>query len=395
MTSDTAIRASGETATRRRDAVEGALLPSLKLSMRAVGGAEFDRLVADFDGVCQEELYCYASRRWPGTSIEPVLFERDGEILGGTLVMLQSMPLRLGAVAVVKWGPMVKDASRPDYDAVYRGMIEALIADYAIRRRLPVSVMPRASVAPVNRAFALLRERGFEVGASLRFPNRYVVRLGVSDDAQRSSLAQKWRYHLTRSEKAGLTFEHAGPERLADFTALYEAMTARKDFADHAAFDTVPALLASPVAALRPELFLVYHGDALVAGALIHKAGDTAVYLYGATNDAALKLRAGYFMQWHIIRWLRDNTRAAWYDLGGTDGFKGLHQFKKGMVGELGVITPVPPVTLYASYPLPLMLGRAAFLVREVVASVARWRERFRYSARPDMKRPSETDTLK
>ena len=102
------------------------------------------------------------------------------------------------------------------------------------------------------------------------------------------------------------------------------------------------------------------HEGEVVAGAIIFKAGDRAVYLYGATNDKALPLRAGYFMHWHIIRWLRDNTPAHWYDLGGTDGFQGLHQFKKGMVGDAGVITPVPPVANYAAYRLPSLLGDAA-----------------------------------
>ena len=85
----------------------------------------------------------------------------------------------------------------------------------------------------------------------------------------------------------------------------------------------------------------------VVAGAVIFTAGRTAAYLYGATNDDALPLRAGYFMQWNIIRWLRDNTRAEFYDLGGTDGFQGLHQFKKGLVGTEGLITPVPPICNY------------------------------------------------
>src|SRR5262249_30253953 len=146
-----------------------------------------------------------------------------------------------------------------------------------------------------------------------------------------------WRYHLNKADKAGLSFEHAAAERLGEFTALYEQMVDRKKFPDHSAYDTVPALMAMPDAALRPELFFVRHEGTIVAGAVIFKAGDRAVYLYGATSAAALELRAGYYLHWHIIRWLRDNTRADWYDLGGTDGFQGLHQFKKGMVGERGI----------------------------------------------------------
>ena len=62
---------------------------------------------------------------------------------------------------------------------------------------------------------------------------------------------------------------------------------------------------------LRPELFLVSEGGEVIAGAIIFKAGDRAVYLYGATQDRALPLRAGYFLHWHIIGWLKANTRAA------------------------------------------------------------------------------------
>jgi hypothetical protein len=77
-------------------------------------------------------------------------------------------------------------------------------------------------------------------------------------------------------------------------------------------------------------------------------------------------------MHWHIIRWLRDNTQATWYDLGGTDGFQGLHQFKKGMVGDAGVIRPVPPVANYASRPMAYLFGMGAFAVRDSVHAAKR-----------------------
>jgi hypothetical protein len=130
--------------------------------------------------------------------------------------------------------------------------------------------------------------------------------------------------------------------------------------------------------ALRPELFFVRHKGELVAGAIIFKAGDMAVYLYGATNDQALPLRAGYFLHWHIIRWLRDNTEASWYDLGGTEGNQGLHQFKKGMVGEAGFIAPVPPVANYSSHLLPTLTGNLAFGARELAIFGRKALERLR-----------------
>src|SRR5690606_26916095 len=71
-----------------------------------------------------------------------------------------------------------------------------------------------------------------------------------------------------------------------------------------------------------------------------------------------------YFLHWHIIRWLRDNTRAQWYDLGGTDGSHGLHQFKSGMVGDAGYIHPLPPITNYAARMSARLAGEAAYGAR-------------------------------
>ena len=181
-------------------------------------------------------------------------------------------------------------------------------------------------------------------------------------------------------------FERASRDQLPEFDRLYHAMTDRKKFPDYSAYDTVPKLMDASVEALRPELFFVKKDDEIVAGALIFTAGRTAVYLYGATNDRALPLRAGYFLQWNIIRWLRDNTGADHYDLGGTDGFQGLHQFKKGMVGGEGVITPVPPIYNFASNPVALVLGTAAYAARDGLHEL----KRFINWLRNDMARPNQ-----
>jgi hypothetical protein len=348
----------------------------------------WDETIAAFDEVCQEQLLTFALNRWPSVTQEPVVFKAGGEVVGGSLMMIQRLPLGVGNIAIAKWGPMLRRAERPDAMAIYTGMIEALIAEYAVERRMMISVLPPAPIGPFNHRYEHLMARGFQAGATLLFPSRYIVNLRLSDEEQRKSLHQKWRYHLNKSEKAGLSFEHATPDRLPEFDALYEAMTDRKKFPDHSAYETVPALMAMENDTARPELFFVRHEGEIVAGAIIFKAGQRAVYLYGATNEKALPLRAGYFMHWHIIRWLRDNTPADWYDLGGTDGFQGLHQFKKGMVGEAGVITPVPPVANYAARWLPKVMGNGAFWARDMIQHARRFVDGLRTDkAKPDQAR--------
>lgn len=362
--------------------------PASAVTMHMVAPAAWDDVIAAFDGVCQEQLATFAMGRWPDVVLEPQLFRRDGEVVGGCLIMVQRLPLGLGAIAVAKWAPMLRHTDSPEAGAIYAAVIEALCAEYAGRRGLMLSVLPRATLGEHNTEYEHLLRRGFRKGATLLFPDRYIVNLRLSDAEQRASFHQKWRYHLNKSDKAGLSFEHAGPERRPEFDALYEQMLDRKKFADHSAYGTVPALMEMDNPTLRPELFFVRHAGEIVAGAIIFKAGDRAVYLYGATTAAALELRAGYFLHWHVIRWLRDNTPARWYDLGGTDGFQGLHQFKKGMVGDRGVINPVPPVANYAERWWPRLLGEAAFTGRELVHALRRQIDRLRPDrAKPDQRR--------
>lgn len=358
----------------------------LSLAMRQLPEADWEQQVAGFADICPEQLVRFASTRWPGVALEPMLFsDALGTVVGGCLVMVQPLPLRLGAIAVAKWGPMLAESGRPDADAIYAGMIEGLVERYARQQRLMLSVMPHAAPTDGNPQFEHLMARGFRRGAGFAWPDRYIVNLRLSDDEQRRSFEQKWRYNLRKSEQAGLSFEHAGPERLGEFDRLYQAMTDRKKFHDYSVYATVPSLFATPNPALRPELFFVRAGDELVSGAIIFKAGHRAVYLYGASGEAALRLRAGYFLHWHVIRWLRDNTAAAWYDLGGTDGFQGLHQFKKGMVGSAGLIRPLPPAANYAAHWLPFLLGDAAFSARETWQAAQRLLDRLRRGhPRPD-----------
>lgn len=362
------------------------MTPGLRL--KSIEPEEWDVYASGFDGAVQEQLYAFAQNRWPNVTPEPWLFTEGDEVVGGVLMMVQGLPLKLGSIAVSKWGPIFADDARADADRLYAGAIEALVEEYADKRGMMLSVLPRAEPRPGNIALDYLKGRGFSAGSKLPFPDRYFVRLKLDDETLLKSFGQKWRYHLKKSFKESLDFEVGAPTRAEEFDVLYNAMTNRKQFPDHSAYDdTFDALMAIKDPQLRPKLFFVRHKGEIVAGSVIFAAGDKTVYLYGATNDRALPLRAGYFMHWHIIRWLRDNTSAHWYDLGGTDGFQGLHQFKKGMVGTTGEIRPVPPVMNYASALKARLLGNAAFKARDWLSQFMRVIERMRSATKPDQER--------
>lgn len=361
-------------------------IPSAHADVSALGTATlhverlspdaWDRCASRFDGICQEQLCAYAQGRWPGLALEPLVFSRDGKVIGGALVMIQPLPLGLSSIALTKWGPMLADNTHPEADRLMDQMVDHIMQIYAKERAMMVTIMARTAPGEVNADFQRLLAKGFVEGQGVNFPNRYVVDVRLDDETRMVRFAQKWRYHLRKSFKAELTFEHTGPEQLDSFMVLYNAMSDRKQFPDHSAIGSLERFLAMPDGTARPELFFVTHEGETVAGAVIFTAGDTATYLYGATSDAALDLRAGYFLHWHIIRWLRDNTDAKVYDLGGTDGFQGLHQFKSGMVGDGGYIAPIPPMANYATSLRAKFWGTVAYEAR---AFATRTRDRLQH----------------
>lgn len=369
----------------RRDAVLSGRLLAAPVSFQ-----DWDRFAIGCDGVVQEQLAAFASSRWPAVALEPWVFSSSGDAIGGALVMVQPLPARLGHIAICKWGPILRHEVAEDAPAHHLQMLEALVEIYARRRGLMLSVVPRAEPASQNVALGHLRNLRFRKGAELSFPDRYLVNVRLDEECALKSLEQKWRYNLRKSFKQGLEFEAGNTAQLGEFDSLYQAMSDRKRFADHSAYGTLDRFMDASAPEGKPRLFFVRRSGELVAGAVIFTCGRTAVYLYGATNEAALPLRAGYFMHWHIIRWLRENTQAHWYDLGGTDGFNGLHQFKKGLVGSAGFVSPVPPMMNRADTLHAQLAGGLAHAVHGGVQKLkfhaGNWRNGL---ARPDQKRPS------
>lgn len=333
------------------------------VEMRQLPGSEFDDVVATLDGACQEQTFVFNRARYPHAEIEPIVFVAGGRTIGASLVLIQRLPLRVGAVAVTKWGPALRNGADPDS---YGLMIDALVKEYADRRRMMLSVMPRVRPELDNPDFATLLAKGFRSDGQRRNPERYLADLRLSDEAMRKNFEQKWRNRLNKAEKSNLTFERVGIDGLPAFTALFNEMKDRKGIVDRTAFATVPALLSHPNPDLRAELFLVHAGDGKpLVGSIVFKAGDTPFYLYGATAAEALPLSAGHFMNFSMMRWLRDNTSARWFNLGGTDGNAGLETFKLGLLGKAGLVRLFPPLATYASSRRAALFGRAAWAARE------------------------------
>ena len=347
------------------------------VSIERVTGEKWDAFAAGFAEAGQEQTHCHNAARWGAERLEHVIIRRGGELIGGAIVILVKLPGFDRGVALTKWGPLWRHLGQQTDPSALRTILETLKQEYAVERGYYLTVLPHAEPEVGSAMLQALESLDFRPGWSWNHPDRYLVNVHIDPEELRKSLAQKWRYNLKRSAKNELHIEVADHETgLEQFMALYDQMMSRKQFFDSSTIDTLPALMESPVEAFRPEVILVRHNGKPTAGAVVDLSGDRAVYLYGATDDAALGLKAGYAMHWWIAEWLCGMPDIRWYDLGGTDGDAGLHQFKKGMVGKSGEILPTPPSHDYCNSIASEAIGRTIFALRDAKGYATRFKHR-------------------
>ena len=353
-------------------------------SVRYVTAREWDRFAAGHADVVSEQTSVFAESRWGTHRVERIIVERAGEIIGGAVVVVVKVPASERGLAVLKWGPLWRRKDRAADPARLRLTLAALKAEYVDRRGCFLSIQPHADPDHGDMAVRALHELGFVSGSRLPFPDRYLVNVAIPAEELKTSLDQKWRYNLKKSLRNGLEISLVDADQgYPVFMELYGKMLERKQFQDSSAIGTLADLVAHAEESLRPVFVLVRHDGRPTAGAVLGVSGDRAVYLYGATDDRALRLKAGYAMHWWIAEWLCQRSDVRWYDLGGSDGDTGLHQFKKGFCGKAGRIVATPPTFNCSRTALGALLGRSAYAARDLKAAASRvmHRARVRLSA--------------
>lgn len=347
------------------------------VELKIVPSAEWDTVAAGFADVIPEQTGMFNVGHWGGEKIECLLFFRRDQLIGGGAIIVRGVPFTSTGVAVVKWGPLwrrAEDTQDNSHDiATYISVIAELISEYCSRRGFHLTIMPPSVPEHDERMSHALAEMGFKEGSNLAAPERYIVNTHQDTETLMASFDQKWRYNLRKARKNDFEIGFAdGEDGLTAFMDLYEKMMSRKGFLDSSAIGSLEDFVRNSPAATRPSIVLVSHQGSITAGGVFFTAGEMASYMFGATDDRALRLKAGYALHWWICEHLCGQDHVKWYDLGGNDLDAGLHQFKKGMVGKSGHILQAPPRFHYASKPAAKILGDSIFKLRDAKAAASR-----------------------
>jgi len=343
---------------------EDALSPLAPKEVRLIAPDRWDELASTFRDVVPEQTAAYACARWGRDRVRCLAVSENGQVIGGGLLVDFNLPVLQRGLSVLKFGPLWRMSSQDDDPDRLNAVIHALQSHVAdIEKRCLIMIPLPDPLSPGHMADALLAA-GFQHRGSIPDPARYLVNLGIDLAAQRSSLHGKWRYNLKKAQSQNLEIAIVpGDEGLATFMQLYDAMLLRKRFDDHSGIDALPAMVTAAVPSLRPEIVIARLDGTPTAGAVISRAGDRAMYMFGATDDRALGVKAGYALHWWILEHLT-GSGPLWYDLGGAEGDPGLAQFKRQFVGAKGIITERLDEYAYATDPISRVAAFSIFGLR-------------------------------
>jgi hypothetical protein len=344
---------------------------------------EWDRIIGSFDDMNLFQTAAFADGLRGEGRMSHLLVRRDGVPVGGARVAIMKPRGFPFGVAYIKHGPFWRLSGQAPDQRTYEAVVAAIVDEYGRRRGHLVTISPRPHPQFLPLEENRLRDLGFIAQSRLKRPiTFFLVNTGLDEKALRASLSQSWRHNLKQAERVQLEICFRDPaEGLPDFLALHDAMIARKKFIDREPLHLLPRMFAQ----LPPsscQIVTASHAGKIVAGAVIILARDVAYYLYGASADAALNLRAGYAMHWRIAGWLAERG-IGWYDLG--DGFGHLRQFKHGFAGKAGAILTATEFDC-ALTPQARLLGSAIYSARNFVGtlrSCQRWLHKTATRLRP------------
>jgi GNAT acetyltransferase-like protein len=323
------------------------------------------RLLREFEDATIFQTWAYGSARWGKENLSHAVIKKHGEVVGLAQSILVGIPLLGRALALVIFGPIWQRRGALGSIEHLQGAVNALRQEYAGRRRLCLRLRPWPYDFSQQLAAAMLAEGTWRPG---QHPPTYILDLARSECELRRSMDKKWRANLRRAEQCALTVSQENErDGIRIFAELHGEMRERKQSIASDFVDMLPALYDGLPEDLKPKIFVCWRGTEPAASAIVSAIGSKAFYLNGASGNSALEVRAGYILQWAIVRWLKETGMCRWYDLNGAMSSPGVRQFKRGLVGAKAPEIPINEFEACESH-------LAAFIVR----SGSRLNERYR-----------------
>jgi Acetyltransferase (GNAT) domain len=296
-----------------------------------VDAGQWHQLLLEFADANIFQTWLYGAAHWGEGNLSHAVVRKDGEVIGLAQAVLVGAPLLGKILAYVIFGPVYQRRGADNRIEDLKATIAALRAEYAVRRRLCLRLRFWVYDVSDDVYGAVLAEGGWKEARPLH--RTYILDLSRSESQLRAALDKKWRANLRKAEQCGLVVAQRNDQAgIRMFLDLHRQMRERKRFVTMFTA-MLPDLYRKLPDGLRPHLFVCWQDGVPIAAAIVSALGHRAFSLNAATGDGALAVRAGYLLQWTIVRWLKASGQCRWYDLCVGTSTPGVRQFKRGLAG--------------------------------------------------------------
>jgi lipid II:glycine glycyltransferase (peptidoglycan interpeptide bridge formation enzyme) len=324
-----------------------------------VSQADWHKHLEKFSDANLYQTLCYGAVRWGEKNLSRIVFKNSADVLGIAQLRIVRTPVIGSGIAYLRWGPLFEHGAVAGDENLLREMIAALQKEFAEKQGHALRILPNAFVGTARAKMfeTVLTDAGFKPAEDHEVYRTMLVDLAPSLEDIRRKFDQKWRNQLNQSERNNLVVSQ-GTDAASwnSFEALYRDMMLRKQFDTTVSIEEFAEIQNALPENFKMCVFIATSEGESVAGIACSFIGDTVVYLLGATNEKALKVRAANLLQWEAIKKAKQ-LGAHFYDLGGIDpeANPGGFHFKQGLGGT--DVSHLPAYDFYRSSGQRLMLN--------------------------------------
>ena len=253
-------------------------------------------------------------------------------LIGLVQVRIRTVPIINRGIAYILNGPIWQKKNQKNDILILSNILDALSNEFVKNQKLLLRIRPYIFSDKFSN-FDFIESMGFKRVEKIRPYQTLILYLDQDLVEIRKNFRQKWRSCLNQSEKNGLEISTGNDEELyKDFLKVYDQMISRKKFKENVDPYKMGKMNEELDDEYKLKIFVAYEDKVPIASLIGSAIGNTGIYLLGASNEIGMKKKASYYLQWEMIKWLKQKGCQR-YDLGGInlDDNPGGYHFKTGI----------------------------------------------------------------
>lgn len=274
-----------------------------------------------------------------GWNYHPLGAIENGMLRGIALILTKRLPLGR-TMAYSPRGPLV--SSKEALDALFVAGTELLRKEKALVWKMdpPIIAGDPLWIGCVHKERLRFIDTGLDF-AGVQPRHVMTLDLSTSLDTLMKNMKSKTRYNIRYAVRKGVRIVRVKERGLLDvFYCLLQETAIRDGFTIRplAYFEDMWNQLMTHNLA---QLFLAYHDNVPLAGAICFRLPHRVWYVYGASSNENRNLQAAHLIQWEMIRWAKSlgcrvyDFRGVSGDLNEANPLYGLYRFKEGFGARL------------------------------------------------------------